>query len=124
MKKALVLMLLSLVTYGYTQPIWVVKEEIDNLPLKHKKIVFAQFLLETGFGKSEAYLKLHNTHGWTNKQGLMRFPSWQASIHKYLYWQSMYYKGGDYYLFLQKIGYATDSNYIWRVKYIANQIHD
>jgi flagellum-specific peptidoglycan hydrolase FlgJ len=39
------------------------------------------------------------------------YPDWQRSIEDYLIWQEKYYKGGDYYEFLETHGYATDLKY-------------
>ncbi len=47
------------------------------------------------------------------------FDSWQDSIAYYQRWQKRHYKGGDYYQFLTDRGYATDKNYINKLKQIT-----
>jgi len=54
-------------------PLWIVREEIIQQDIKHPDIVFAQFLWETGHGRSVAFTRLNNCFGLTNRSGLMRF---------------------------------------------------
>lgn len=89
---------------------------IISCNIKHPEIVYKQFLLETGHGKSYAFKHRNNTHGWNN--GKMKFDSWQDSIEYYHKWQLKHYKGGDYYKFLQRIKYASSPSYITILKKI------
>lgn len=84
--------------------------------IKFPDIVFAQARLETGNFKSVYFKERNNCFGFRNKNGYMFFKSWIACIEYYARWQRKYYKGGDYFKFLTKIGYAeADSIYKKRV---------
>lgn len=102
-------------------PLWIVREEIVQQDIKHPEICFAQFILETGHGKSFAFRELNNTHGWTNGKGIMRFDHWRESIAWYKRWQGRY-KGSaaaDYFAFLKKYWGAPDMDgYIKKIKSI------
>ncbi len=47
---------------------------------------------------------------------MAKYSKWQESLLDYAIYQSKYYKGGDYFLFLTKHGYATDKKYIKKLK--------
>ena len=100
-------------------PLWIVREEIIQQDIKHPDIVFAQFLLETGHGTSQAFKQLNNTHGWTNRSGLMRFKTWQDSIKQYKRYQQRYDCTSDYFQYLCRTWGAPDmEGYINKIKSI------
>lgn len=91
-------------------------EELKINKIKHTDIVYAQARLETGNFKSEYFKKRHNLFGFRVKSGYMYFSNWKECVKYYANWQNKYYKKGDYFEFLKKIGYAEDSTYIQKVK--------
>jgi hypothetical protein len=100
-------------------PLWIVREEIVQQDIVHPEICFAQFILETGHGKSFAFRELKNTHGWTGRSGLMRFDDWRDSIKWYKRWQKRYTGSApaDYFSFLKKYwGAPNMDQYINKVK--------
>lgn len=84
--------------------------------IKFPDTVFAQARLETGNFKSKYFIERNNLFGFRNRKGYMFFDSWIESVKYYARWQKKYYKGGDYFEFLTKIGYAeADSVYKKRI---------
>lgn len=102
--------------YGQT------KEEVYNylvlIECKYPDIVLAQSRLETGNYKSYGSRVRHNLFGLWNseKQEYYKFSCWQESANDYLCKVQYKYTGGDYYKFLDRIGYATDPEYIFKLK--------
>ena len=94
--------------------------ELRNLGIKEKIIVYNQCRLETGNFGSYYFDKHNNLWGFRNKNGYMKFNSWRHCCKFMKNWQDKYYKGGDYYDFLVKIGYAEDPAYIRKLKKMAN----
>lgn len=92
------------------------KKLVDTIGIKHPEIVFAQARLETGNFKSLLFTKNNNLFGFRGKNGYIEYDHWAESVKAYKRFQDKYYKGGDYYSFLERIGYAEDSNYIKKVK--------
>ena len=92
------------------------KKLVDTIGIKHPEIVFAQARLETGNFKSLLFTKNNNLFGFRGKNGYIEYNHWTESVKAYKRFQDKYYKGGDYYSFLERIGYAEDSNYIKKVK--------
>lgn len=98
--------------------------------VQHKDIVKAQILLETHnlqsdmcnnennlFGMKFAKQRLTTATHSNNKYAC--YSSYISSIEDYSIWQQTYYNGTmDYYKFLIKSGYATDSSYIVKLKKI------
>ena len=108
-------------------------QDIDLLMKKYRiyypSIVKAQISLETGYLKSVLCKTNKNLFGMryapqreTTAIGSMYehaiYNSYEDCIRDYKTWQSLYYKGGDYYSFLQRIGYAEDKSYINKLKSI------
>lgn len=89
------------------------KEIIDN-GIQHPKIVLAQAILETGWFKSSVCKHKGNLFGLTNpKTGeYYIFNHWKESVKAYKDKVQYKYKGGNYLLWLQKIGYAEDPRYV------------
>lgn len=101
-------------------PSWIVYEEILQQDISHPEIVFAQYILETGHGKSRAFLQLNNTHGFSNSK-LIKFNSWRESIRFYKRWQSKYDCVSNYYEFLCKYwGAPNMDEYIHKIQTIVN----
>lgn len=96
---------------------------IEAYGIDHPNIVLAQTLLETGRYKcTNCSLDKNNLFGFiSRKGGYMSFNRWEESVKEYRHWQKKYYKGGDYYNFLYNIGYATDPEYINKLKLIENE---
>lgn len=94
--------------------------EIIKNDIKHPLIVLKQVIWETGWLKCKNCSLDYNNlcgMGWNGKT-YHKYNHWTESIQAYHAWQLKYYKEGDYYQFLENIGYATDSNYINKLKSI------
>lgn len=92
------------------------QKELQLLDVKHIKIVLAQAKLETGNFKSNYFKKRNNLFGFKGNHGYLYFNSWKECCKYYKRWQKKRYKGGDYYHFLKKVGYAVDPTYIKKLK--------
>lgn len=92
--------------------------------VKYPSIVTAQAILESGNFKSEVFRKYNNPFGLYNSKAknYYKFNHWTEAIIAYQTMIEYKYKGGNYYLFLDSIGYATDPNYIRKVKAIEKTI--
>ena len=88
--------------------------EIMRNGIRHPKIVLAQAILETGWFTSPVCRNKHNLFGLTNpKTGkYFEFDHWTESVRAYYTKVQYKFKGGDYLLWLRKIGYAEAPNYI------------
>ena len=88
--------------------------EIIRNGIRHPKIVLAQAILETGWFRSPLCRNRHNLFGLTNpKTGkYYEFNHWTESVRAYYTKVQYKYKGGNYLLWLHKIGYAEDPRYI------------
>lgn len=84
----------------------------------YPEIVLKQAILETGWFKSNIYLKSKNMFGFRYKKKYMAFKSWQHCIDYYKKWQERKYLNihEDYYNFLIRIKYASSDQYIKRLK--------
>lgn len=111
-----------------------VYNELVKQGVKCPEIVLRQSILETGwYGCTGCSLDVNNLFGLTyyDKQAQKRryqsFENWTESVAKYKKWQDKYYKGGDYYDFLECVyknkkgeckRYATSPTYISKLKNI------
>lgn len=88
--------------------------EIKRNGILFPKIVLAQAILETGWFRSSACRMKNNLFGLTNpKTGqYFTFGHWTESVRAYYTKVQYRYKGGNYLLWLRKIGYAEDQGYI------------
>jgi len=88
--------------------------EIKRNGILYPDIVLAQAILETGWFRSNACRKKHNLFGLTNPRTgkYYEFDHWTESVKAYYTKVQYRYKGGNYLLWLRKIGYAEDKNYI------------
>lgn len=89
-------------------------KEIIRNGILYPKIVLAQAILETGWFRSSVCRNKHNLFGLTNPRTgkYYEFNHWTESVQAY-YTKAQYkYKGGNYLLWLDEIGYSENSNYI------------
>lgn len=89
-------------------------EEIRRHGIQYPKIVLAQAILETGWFRSHACRTKNNLFGLTNPRTgeYFEFGHWTESVRAYYTKVQYRYKGGNYLLWLRKIGYAEDEGYI------------
>ncbi len=91
--------------------------------IKFPKIVLAQALLETGNFKSRVCKEQNNLFGLRHSKGYYSFDHWEESVIAYRDWvQYKHRKGEEYYTFLKRIKYAASSNYIYKVREIAENL--
>lgn len=92
-------------------------KEIIRNGILYPKIVLAQAILETGWFRSSVCLNKHNLFGLTNPRTgkYYEFNHWTESVRAYYTKVQYKYKGGNYLLWLDKIGYAEDPNYIMAI---------
>lgn len=91
--------------------------------VKHKDIVLSQSILETGYFKSNVCVNNNNLFGLTKGYGTyLHFKHWTESVKYYLNFIQIRYKppSEGYYQFLDRIKYATDKKYIYKLKNITN----
>lgn len=98
---------------------------LEYYNIKHPRIVLAQAKLETGNYTSRHCIKGNNLFGLYNskKKKYFQFNHWSESIEAYK--DMIEYKhrdDEDYYEFLVRISYASDPNYISKVKQIENDL--
>ena len=88
--------------------------------IQQPDIVVAQAILETGFFKSDLCLKQHNLFGLFNSRTMdfYSFNHWTESVKAYRDKVQYRYQDGDYYNWLERIGYAEDSLYVSKLKNI------
>lgn len=105
---------------------------IISMGIKFPDIVFAQAILESGHFKSNLAKTNNNLFGMKHpkfrettaigksKSGYAKYESWIHSVEDYSYWQNYVVKNDNitrnqYFYLLGKI-YATDKNYVSRLK--------
>ena len=87
--------------------------ELIKQDVKHPLIVLKQVIWETGHLKCKnCSLDSQNIfgYGW-NGRTYHKYNHWIESIKAYKIYQLKYYKGGDYYQFLEDVGYAESQAY-------------
>lgn len=93
----------------------------------HPDIVVAQSILETGYYKSNICKNYNNLFGLYNsyKKDYFKFDYWWESVEAYK--TKVQYKLGkdscsreEYYKFLEELPYATDPNYIFKLKKLVS----
>ena len=95
------------------------KIALENAGVQHADIVLRQAILETGWFKcTKCSLSRNNIFGFWYKKKYIEFDNWKDCVAYYKRWQDRHYSGGDYYVFLKKVGYATDPSYVKRLKSI------
>lgn len=100
-----------------------VLEACKYYEIQYPEIVTSQSILETGHYKSKVCLQYNNLFGLYNsyKRDYYSFDHWTESVKAYYDLVQYRYKEGDYYEWLNKIGYAEDPNYIAKVKSIQKR---
>ncbi len=98
--------------------------EIERNGIKHPKIVLAQAILETGWFRSSVCRNKHNLFGLTNPhtKTYYEFNHWTESVRAYYTKVQYRYKGGNYLLWLDKIGYAESPGYIRAIIRVLKQL--
>ena len=98
--------------------------EMDRCGITNQRYVVAQALLETGYFTSRVCLECNNLFGLRRPSdgSYYEFDRWEESVKAYKDYVQYKYKGGDYLLFLKRIGYAEDPNYIVKVHQIAKTL--
>lgn len=98
--------------------------EIKKNGIKYPKIVLAQAILETDWFKSSVCRNKHNLFGLTNPRtkDYYEFNHWTESVKAYYDKVQYKYSGGNYLLWLNKIGYAEDKSYVRAVIKVLKQL--
>lgn len=99
-------------------------KEIIRNGILYPKIVLAQAILETGWFRSSVCLNKHNLFGLTNPRTgkYYEFNHWTESVRAYYTKVQYKYKGGNYLLWLEDIGYAEDPFYIIRIMKVLKKL--
>jgi len=98
--------------------------------VQHVDIVLAQIRLETGNLHSKLYKTNNNLFGMKYPKGRETtalgercghayYDSVESCVKDYALWQQIKYQGGDYYSFLEDIGYATDTQYVYKLQQMS-----
>ena len=99
---------------------------IENLKIilkqekvKHADVVLQQAIVETGWFKcTHCSLSRNNIFGFYYKKKYLVFTDWVDCVRYSKRWQDRHFKGGDYYKFLEDVGYATNPKYVSDLKKI------
>ncbi len=92
------------------------KKELIRQGVSHPNIVLAQAKLESNLGKSDVAQRTNNLFGLRKGKRYRRFSHWTQCVTAYKNLIQSKYEGGNYYAFLNRIGYAEDPNYTDRLK--------
>ena len=92
------------------------KTELVKHNIPHSNIVLAQAKLESNHFKSDLVKSHQNILGMKKGNKYRKYSHWTECVADYKRRVSSRYKGGDYYVFLSKIKYAEDPNYIKALK--------
>lgn len=87
------------------------KEELTKNNIPHANIVLAQAKLESGNFKSNLVHTHQNIFGLKKGNQYRRYSHWTECVKDYKKCISDRYNGGNYYAFLNRIGYASHPNY-------------
>jgi len=120
-----ILLLLGLKVKGQTKE--EVLKELIRQEVKHPNIVLAQIRLKSGNMTSKLYkanrnfagmklAKVRETTAGGERYNHAWYNNWKDCVKDLKIWQDEYYKGGDYYDFLEEIGYAESEDYINKLK--------
>ena len=95
-----------------------VRQMIVAYDIKHPDIVMRQLCLESGYlnCKDCSWACCNNPFGMYYKGAYLKYDNLEDAIESYKRWQTYHYKGGDYYAFLERVGYATEPTYVERLK--------
>lgn len=120
----ILMVLLSMGKCAQGQTVETVRAEIIAQGIQHPDIVLAQAIKESGWFKcTNCSLDGNNVFGFYWKGDYKSWDTWQEGVFYYATWQKKWYKGGDYFEFLTKKGYAEDPDYVKDLKntYPLNQ---
>ena len=120
MKRLLIILALFPI-FAFAQTRQDVLKELHRQQVPHANIVLAQARLESGNFKSDFYRKTNNLFGLKKGKKYATYKTWRDSIKDYKERISARYQGGSYYKFLERIGYASDKEYLNKIKEIANE---
>lgn len=97
--------------------------EIRKNRIQHEKVVLAQAILETGWFTSSVCRNKNNLFGLTNPRTgqYYEFDHWTESVKAYYTKVQYRYKGGNYLLWLDEIGYAEKKTYVQLLIQLLNQ---
>ena len=100
-------------------------EVIREVGLSNGLIVLAQALLETGNFSSNVCKEYNNLFGLYDSKNreYFRFSRWEDSVVAYQRMIQYRYKGGNYFQFLKRIGYAEDPRYIVKLARMVKSIY-
>lgn len=102
-------------------------EALEYYEIQFPEIVYAQALLETGHFKSKLCTQYNNLFGLYNSRtkSYYKFDNWWDSVIAYRDKVQYKYKGNtDYYTFLVNLPYATDPNYIRKIKQLEYKYYE
>ena len=92
------------------------KKVLKDNNIKHPNIVLAQAKLETGNFTSKVCVTKGNLFGLRKGNQYRHYAHWSESVKAYKELIQSRYEGGDYLVFLDKIGYAQDPSYHAKLK--------
>lgn len=92
------------------------REELIRNNIPHVNIVLAQAKLESGNFRSKIVKTHQNIFGLKKGNKYRQYSHWTECVKDYKKYISNRYKKGDYFEFLNRIGYAEDSCYIEKLK--------
>ena len=97
---------------------------MEHYRIKYPRIVAAQALLETGYFTSKGCWERKNLFGLRRPSdgSYYEFERWEDSVKAYRDYVQYKYNGGNYYKFLDRIGYAEDKEYVFKVNQIAKRL--
>lgn len=88
--------------------------------VQYPEIVYAQAVLETGHFRSKVFKECNNLFGLydSNIGDYYKFDHWSDSVKAYKDYVQRKYNSGDYFQFLIDLPYATDPEYVNKLKQI------
>lgn len=100
-----------------------VSKACDYYKIQHADVVVSQAILETGNFKSDLCLNQNNLFGLYNsrRDEFFSFDHWAKSVKAYRDKIQYRYHSGDYYEWLQDIGYAEDTCYVSKLKLVKEK---
>lgn len=116
MKKYLSIILLASAICCTAQTTEEVRKELQRQGVPCAEVVLRQARLETGNFTSKLCKSKHNIFGIKRGKKYAAYKDWRECVKDYKRRISSRYNGGDYYAFLQRIGYAADKRYIAKLK--------
>lgn len=106
--------------------IYTLIDVMDEVGISNQLFVLAQAVVETGHFKSRLCRDNHNLFGLRNPRthSFYRFERWEDSVVAYRDLVQYKYQGGNYLLFLKRIGYAEEPHYIYTIAKVARQLYE